>query len=157
MCDGISRRNLLQVGALALGGLTLPDLFRLKAAAGATNARPKSVIMLYLAGGPPHMDMYDLKPDAPAEFRGEFKPIKTNVPGFDICELLPLQAKIADKLTIIRNMRFYEQQHQATELLSGAPRMLLSPDGKPLEQLRRPDFGSVVNYLKPNQTSLPSY
>src|SRR5262245_6073931 len=105
LCDGLSRRDFLQVGALGLGGLTLADVLRVRArgAAPAKSSR-KSVIMIYLCGAPPHMDMYDLKPDAPAEYRGEFKPIHTAVPGMDICELMPLQAKIADKLTIIRNM-----------------------------------------------------
>src|SRR5689334_10137273 len=90
-CDGISRRNLLQIGALGLGGLTLPQLLALEARAGAASAksRHKSVIMIYCCGGPPHQDMYDLKVDAPAEIRGEFSPIKTAVPGIEICELLP--------------------------------------------------------------------
>ena len=97
LCDGHSRREFLQVGALGVGGLTLADLLRLQARAGEPTRTPhKAVIMIYLCGAPPHQDMYDLKPDAPAEVRGEFKPIKTNVPGFDICEQMPLQATIAD-------------------------------------------------------------
>ena len=75
--------------------------------------------MVYLNGGPSHIDMYDLKPDAPVEYRGEFKPIRTNVPGMDICELMPLQAKIADKLAIIRNMKFQQQGHTSPELYTG--------------------------------------
>jgi hypothetical protein len=66
----------------------------------------KAVIQIFLPGGPSHIDMYDMKPDAPVEFRGEFKPIQTNVPGIDICEHMPLQAKIMDKLAIVRNMSF---------------------------------------------------
>ena len=94
MCDGITRRNFLRVGALALGGLTLPDLLRSAAqAAEQRQPRRKSVILIWLAGGPSHIDMYDLKPNAPAEFRGEFKPIATNVPGIEISEHLPLQAQ----------------------------------------------------------------
>src|SRR5262249_53178860 len=106
-CDGLSRRNFLRVGALGFGGLTLADMFRFKAL-GAVKpiAAQKSVIFIYLGGAPPHIDMYDLKPEAPAEIRGEFKAIQTNVPGFDICELMPLQAKIADKLALVRNMQF---------------------------------------------------
>src|SRR5262245_20826894 len=92
-CDGISRRGFLQIGTLGLGGLTLADLLRLQGQGGMeSHSAPKSVIMVYLFGGPSHLDMYDLKPDAPAEIRGEFKPIKTNVSGFEICELMPLQA-----------------------------------------------------------------
>ena len=87
-CDRVTRRDFLRVGALGLGGLTLADVLRLRAQAGQTGS-PRAVIMVCLAGGPSHIDMYDLKPDAPADVRGDFKPIKTNVPGFDICELMP--------------------------------------------------------------------
>src|SRR5262245_32843188 len=105
--DGATRREVLRIGSLTLGGLTLTNLSRLQAQGGEKGrTAQKSVIMVYLFGGPSHIDMYDLKPDAPAEYRGEFKPIKTNVPGLEICELMPLQAKIADKLAIIRNMDF---------------------------------------------------
>src|ERR1700686_4425876 len=104
-CDGLSRRDFLKVGVLSVGGLTLAPLPRARAQASPVPCSPaKAIIMVYLNGGPSHMDMYDLKPDAPVEYCGEFKPIHTNVPGMDICELLPLQAKIADKIAIIRNM-----------------------------------------------------
>ena len=104
-CDGVSRRSFLQVGSLAVGGLTLPGLLRheseAKAAGGST--RRKSVILFWAAGGPSHIDMYDLKPEAPREIRGEFKPIHTNVPGIEISEHLPMQAQIMDKLAILRS------------------------------------------------------
>ena len=87
-CDGITRRSFLRIGGLALGGLTLPQILRAEAASGVRNPH-KAVIMIFLPGGPPHQDMFDLKMDAPAEIRGEFKPIKTNVPGIEICEHLP--------------------------------------------------------------------
>jgi hypothetical protein len=101
-CDGVSRRSFLQVGALCAGGLTLAGALRQEASAqlGGANRR-KAVIQIWLAGGPSHIDMYDLKPDAPAEFRGEFRPIATNVPGIDISEHLPLQAKQMDKPAIL--------------------------------------------------------
>ena len=101
----LTRRNLLRVGFVGVGGLTLPNLLRLQAAsaAGDKPANKKSVILVWLAGGPSHIDMYDLKPDAPAEFRGEFSPIRTNVSGIEISEHLPLQAKIMDKLAIVRS------------------------------------------------------
>src|SRR6266481_8256401 len=89
--DGVSRRDFLRLGALAVGGLTLADVLRLQAQAGSPGA-PKSVIMIYLPGGPTHLDTYDLKPGAPAEIRGELNPIQTNVPGMEICELMPKQA-----------------------------------------------------------------
>src|SRR5579864_5669510 len=91
-CDGINRRNFLKIGAFG-AGLSLADVLRLRAQAGtATGSSHKSAIMIFLPGGPSHIDMYDLKPNAPAEFRGEFKPIRTNVPGVEICEHFPLQA-----------------------------------------------------------------
>ncbi|HKA07719.1 MAG TPA: DUF1501 domain-containing protein, partial [Gemmataceae bacterium] len=93
MLDFFSRRTFLRVGTLALGGLSLPDLLRLRATGGQSPAgRKKSVILIWQAGGPSHIDMYDLKPDAPAEVRGEFKPIATNVSGIQIGEHLPRQA-----------------------------------------------------------------
>src|SRR5438128_2314174 len=137
-----SRREFLRTGTLAVGGLSLAQLLRLEAQ-GPQQARSshKSVIMIYLCGAPSHQDTYDLKPDAPAEYRGEFKPIKTNVPGMEICELLPLQAKIADKLAIIRNLRaLATDTHMPEELLSGFP---FGPDGGPasMKPGKRPTFG----------------
>jgi hypothetical protein len=99
-------------------------------------SRGKSVIMVYLNGGPSHMDTYDLKPDAPEGYRGEFRPIRTNVPGVQICEHLPLHAKIADKFAIVRNMKFEQQGHTAPELYTGFLRG------------NRPSFGSVVSKLR---------
>src|SRR5438876_11363060 len=100
--DGVTRRCFLHIGALTLGGLTLGDVLRLRAESPSPGRpRPKSVIMIHLSGGPSHLDMYDMKPGAPSEYRGEFRPTRTNVPGMDICELLPGQAKIADKFHIL--------------------------------------------------------
>lgn len=106
-CPGpMSRRRFLQLGSLALGGVGLNGLssMRLEAADGSAAGPDTSVIFVWLPGGPPHMETYDMKPDAPAEYRGEFRPIKTNVPGIDVCEHLPLHAKIADKYTLIRSI-----------------------------------------------------
>ncbi|HVC97130.1 MAG TPA: DUF1501 domain-containing protein [Pirellulales bacterium] len=142
--DPISRRGFLRVGALGLGGLTLADLLRLRAQGAAhPKASVKSIIMVYLHGGPSHIDMYDMKPGAPAEFRGQFNPIQTNVSGFDICELMPLQARIADKMSLIRNMSFMEyiEGHNPPLLLTGYPNTLQ-------KQSHRPTFGSVVSKLR---------
>jgi uncharacterized protein (DUF1501 family) len=86
---GASRRDFLLAGALGLGGLTLAELLRMRAEASEPRLPHKAVIFVYLFGGPSHVDTYDMKPDAPVEFRGEFKPIRSNVPGFDLCELMP--------------------------------------------------------------------
>src|SRR5262249_41157009 len=108
----------------------------------------RSVIMIYLEGGPSHIDMYDLKPNAPAGFRGEFRPIRTNVPGFDICELMPLQARITDKLSLIRSMRFEGfHGHHPPEVLTG---FVHSITATALERanFKKPAIGSVVSWLR---------
>ena len=109
-CDGVSRRSFLQVGAMGLGGLTLAGLLRAEAAAG-TGSSQKAIINIHLGGGPSHQDMFDLKPYAPREFRGEFNPIKTNVSGIEICEHLPLLAQMADKYAIIRSLVGMHDDH----------------------------------------------
>src|SRR5262245_27157425 len=105
-CDGVSRRSFLKVGAMGAMGLTLTDMLRMDAQAGAAGAAvsKKSLINIYLGGGPSHTDMFDLKPQAPSEFRGEFSPIATNVPGMEICELFPRLAKSADKFAVVRSV-----------------------------------------------------
>ncbi len=139
-----TRRDLLRLGAL--GGLSLPDVLRLRAQE-PTGKAPRAVIMVCLAGGPSHLDMYDLKPNAPSEVRGEFKPIKTVVPGFDICEHFPLQAGIADKLALVRSLQFVEpMQHELEEVYTGFPK-----------SAKRPSFGSVISRFKGDGTRGPSY
>ncbi|MBL8793884.1 MAG: DUF1501 domain-containing protein [Planctomycetia bacterium] len=141
---GISRRSFLQAGGLCIGGLTLADVLRLQAR-GATDrrGRNKAVIMIYLPGGPSHIDMFDLKPDAPVEYRGEFRPIRTNVPGMDVCEHLPLHAKMADKLAIVRNMVFGNSFHNGPlELETGFGGKGLGP------RPSRPGIGSVVSRIQ---------
>ena len=139
--DGISRRDILKVGALGLGGLTLADLLRLQAQGAAQpKSSVKSIIMVYLHGGPSHIDMFDMKPDAPAEVRGEFKPISTNLPGLNICELMPELAKVADKMTLIRNMCFLE--------FDNAHDPVLVYTGFHFRPIVRPTFGSIVSKLR---------
>jgi len=117
-CDGITRRSFLRIGGLALGGLTLPQILRAEATSGVRNPH-KAVIMIFLPGGPPHQDMFDLKMDAPAEIRGEFKPIKTNVPGIDICEHFPRLATMMDKFAIIRSIVGATGDHYAFQCHTG--------------------------------------
>ena len=101
LCNGITRRGFLQVGALGMGGLTLHQLLQLESQAGIRGSN-KAIIMIYLVGAPPHQDMYDLKPDAPDNIRGEFQPVSTNVPGIQICEHMPHLSRIMDKCIPLR-------------------------------------------------------
>src|SRR6516165_10665238 len=112
-CDGVSRRSFLRVGFLGLAGLTLADRLRLRAGAAGRGktSRDTAVILLWLGGGPSHIDMYDLKPDAPVEFRGEFKQIATNVPGIGIGEHLRLEARQMDKMAIVRSVTHTNAGH----------------------------------------------
>src|SRR5262245_24299085 len=98
-----SRRTFLQAGALTLGGLGLSELLAARAAAG-QSSRETAVVLLYLSGGASHLETYDLKPEAPIEYRSVFRTIATNVPGLEICEHLPRQAKLADKFSLIRSL-----------------------------------------------------
>jgi len=118
-CDGMSRRSFLQIGALGMGGLTLSQLLQLEAQGAAKPARQKSVIMVFLCGGPPHQDMYDIKIDAPTEVRGEFDPIPTSVPGIEICQLLPNLAKSMDKLVPIRTIVGCRDDHAGYQCFTG--------------------------------------
>src|SRR5207237_670890 len=107
-CTGpLGRREFLRLGTLGLGGLTLPELFRRREAVAAATGRSEpdtSVIFVWLPGGPPHLDMYDMKPNAPIEYRGPLRPINPTVPGLHVCELLPLHAKLAHKYNIVRSI-----------------------------------------------------
>jgi uncharacterized protein (DUF1501 family) len=134
-CDGISRRNVLKVGALGIGGLTLPGLMRAEAAAGKKSH--KAVIMVYLTGGLAHQDTFDLKPHAPAEVKGEFKPIPTNVPGVQFCEHLPRLAACMDKLVVVRSLVGQRDEHSSWQSYTGT-----TMDAAKREQ--KPHFGSVV-------------
>jgi hypothetical protein len=117
-CDGVGRRDFLKIGALATGGLMLADLFRHEARAGSSKS-PKAIINIYLAGGPTHLDTFDLKPEAPKEFRGEFQPIATNVPGMEICELMPRLARLGDKFAIVRSITGVRDEHSPRQSDSG--------------------------------------
>ena len=128
-CDGVSRRNFLRIGGLALGGMSLPQILHAEALShAATGKTPspssmshKGVIMIFLAGGPPHQDMVDMKPNAPVEVRGEFQPIRTNVPGIEICELMPRMAQMMDKFAIVRSLKGCVDRHEPHQCFSGHP------------------------------------
>ncbi len=136
-CDRLSRRNFLKIGTLGLGGLTLPQLLKAESIAGQRRST-KSVIMIYLVGGPPHQDMFDLKPLAPKEVAGPWRPIATNVPGFEICEAFPRLATIADKFTVIRSLVGNQSDHDAIQVFNGHHPRKPTPSGG------WPQFGSMV-------------
>lgn len=158
-CNGpVARREFLRVGALGLGGLTLPDLFRLRAAAEqapATHADDTAVIFLWLPGGPPHMETYDLKPNAPLDYRGEMAPISTTVPGLDVCELLPQHARIADKFNIIRSIA-----HNFSDHGGGHKRFMTGRDPRsPVDFVNDyPAVGSIVSKsFERRNAGVPNY
>jgi len=150
-CDGISRRAFLRVGTLGLGGLTLADLLRARGEA--VSGAKKSVIMVFLSGGPSHLDTYDMKPDLPAEYRGEFRPIQTKVAGLDICELMPRQAQIADRLAVLRGVRTVGN-HTGNEFFSAYSYEEGNGGSK---GIKRPPLGSVVSRLQSERPALPPY
>lgn len=140
LCDGLSRRSFLKIGGLALGGLSMPGILRAESQSNVGRSH-KSIIMIFLPGGPPHQDMWDLKMDAPTEIRGEFKPIKTNVSGIEICELFPRLAQRMDKLAIIRSMVGARDRHDAFQCLTGQLNDRQPPGGWPA-------LGSVLSKLR---------
>ena len=140
-CDGVTRRDFLKIGGLAFGGMSLPQLLRAEAQAGISRSH-KAVIMIFLAGGPPHQDMFDLKPDAPDGIRGEFNPIATNVPGLDICEHMPRLAKMMDKFAVIRSLVGAGGDHSAGQCLTGYQDMISKVQGG------RPSLGAIVSHLQ---------
>src|SRR6476661_1504484 len=152
-CDGVSRRNFLKIGALGLGGLTLPQLLRAESQSNGGWSRAKShkaVIMIFLPGGPAHQDIFDLKPDAPLEVRGEFKPIRTNVPGIQICEHLPQLARMMDRMALIRSIVGATGGHDAIQCLTGRTNRNMPPGGWPC-------MGSVVSKVQgPTNPYIPS-
>src|SRR5262249_42109460 len=150
-CDGLTRRNFLQIGAFG-AGLTLADMLRLRAEGDGPAARRttnKSAIMIYLPGGPSHMDMYDLKPEAPAEYRGEFRPIATNVTGVQICEHFPLQARMWDKLACIRSIVSVDEHSDSLVMTGYSQRENMTAN--------HPSFGSVVSKMRGTASNLPPY
>jgi hypothetical protein len=149
-CDGVSRRNFLKIGSLCLGGLALPDLLRAESQSGIRKSH-KAVIMIFLPGGPSHQDMFDLKLDAPAEIRGEFKPINTKVPGIQICEHMPRIAAVMDKLTVIRSMVGAKDNHDAFQCMTGHLNSNQPPGGWP-------SLGSVLSKLQgPVNKAVPAF
>lgn len=149
-CDGIARRDFLRVGALGVGGLSLSSYLQMTAAGEVqSNAKGKAGILIYLTGGPTHMDTFDLKPDAPAEYRGEFKPIKTNVAGVEISEHLPKLAQQADKFSVLRGVSHTLAAH-------ALGKMYMNSGNRPLPSLTYPSYGAVVTKEFEPQVGMPT-
>src|SRR5438105_1738352 len=146
-CDGLNRRNFLKIGAFG-AGLTLAGMLRAQAAAPTSTSR-KSAIMIYLPGGPSHMDMYDLKPEAPMEFRGEFKPIATNAPGVQICEHFPQQARMFDKLAVVRSIVSVDE-HSDSLVMTGYSE-------NTNRTAHHPSIGAVVSRVRSGRADVPPF
>jgi hypothetical protein len=147
-CDGVSRRDLFRIGGLTALGLTLADWFRLRAlAAPAAQAKARSCILIWLDGGPSHLETFDLKPEAPQEVRGPFSPIATRVPGIDLCEFMPRTAQAMDKIAVIRSVTSPLGEHNfgAHYLLTGY---------KPTPVLQYPSFGAVVAHVRNSNSEI---
>jgi hypothetical protein len=163
LCDGISRRELLRIGGLSALGLSLPDLLRASQTAAPpkgiindpTFGRAKNIVYVWLQGGPPQHETFDPKPDAPSEIRGPFKPIQTNIPGIQFCELLPRISRMADKLAVVRSLHTDNDLHDASgyEVLTGY--RYTGVNSRQISPTDWPYFGSVVKVVKPSEKLPP--
>src|SRR5262249_23104775 len=149
----LNRRDFFRAGGASLFGLTMADFFKARAqAASKPGAKAKQMILFWLAGAPPHQDMFDMKPETPPPFGSELKPGQTNVPGIDFCELMPRLAKTADKFTILRSVGIGNEKWEhsgALYWLTGNPRTK--------DTLKYPMYGSVVSKELPALPGLPSF
>src|SRR5687767_7377818 len=157
LCDGLSRRDVLRVGGAGLLGLSLPDLLRAASTAGRTRAR--SLIVMFLEGGPAHQDLWDMKPDAPEGVRGEFRPIATTVPGLQFCEHLPMLARQAHHLTLVRSVHHTIGDHNAGAYFAltgrdpaAGSRLITTPAADNF-----PPLGAVLAKLRPSGRALPDF
>ena len=158
-CQGVSRRAMLQAGALGAIGLSLGDVLRQEALSQQQNPRAKSVILLWLWGGPSHLETFDMKPGAPLEYRGPYRPVRTNVPGIEICELLPQLAQRADKYTLIRSLNHTSNDHgiAGTIGLTGSDFGATSLSGQVLPGLIQPTHGSIVSKVRGFEPTMPRF
>src|SRR5436853_3222025 len=158
VCLGPStRRDFLRIGLLGLGGLSLPDLLAARAAAGPVPP-DTSVILFWMWGGPSQLETYDLKPDAPSEYRGPFRPIRTTVPGLDVCELFPRQARLGHRVALVRSLHHTMSSHNdgSIEVLTGKTPAVADPTSTARSE--HPDFGVIASRsrgLRPD--GLPQY
>ena len=148
-CDGISRRDMLRAGTLSVGGLSLSGYLKMADAGQITPGRASRAIFIELPGGPSHLDTFDLKPDAPDEIRGSFKPIKTNVPGIQISEHLPHLAGVMDKFAILRGVSHTLAAHRLGQ-------EYVNTGSKPIPALEYPSYGAVVSKEQPSDAEIPT-
>ena len=139
-CDGVSRRDFLKIGALGMGGMALPQILQAESSAGLKRSN-KAIIMIYLPGGPSHLDMYDIKEDAPVEVRGEFRAISTSVPGLRVCEHMPRLAANMDKFVAVRSLVGQVDQHSSFQCMTGRVEQNQPPGGWP-------SIGSVLSKMQ---------
>lgn len=156
-CDGVSRRNFVQLGLAGMASIGLPQIIQAKEQSQSlgTSAKDTSIIMIWLDGGPGHMDMYDMKPQAPAEYRGLWNPIRTNVSGMELTELYPLQAKCADKFSIVRSLHHNQGDH-----FTGGHYMLTGRGGASGAdtQGKSPFVGAIATKLTgPRKPGMPAH
>jgi hypothetical protein len=157
-CDGMSRRSFLELGVAGMASVGLPELLRAREASAASGSPKKntSVVLIWLDGGPSHMDLYDMKPDAPAEYRGIWRPIRTKVPGLDVTELFPKQARVTNKFSIVRSLH-----HDTGDHFAGGHRMLTTKDlgvSGANTPTRFPSIGAIVSReCGPRRRGLPAY
>jgi hypothetical protein len=159
-CDGATRRDVLHIGAIGLGGLTLPGLLRASSAStSGRKARAKSAILLFLNGGPSQLDMWDLKPEAPEEIRGTFRPIDTAVPGIRISEHLPRTARLARHYALLRAVRHTTANHPAASywMMVGSPIQRNAPQVVSMSREDRPHAGAALAKLLPPRPGLPPF
>lgn len=147
-CPGFSRRDVLRLGAVGLSALTLPNILRAERAGAKPKA--KNVIFIWQQGGPPHQDMWDMKPDAPAEFRGEFKPIPTDLPGYTVCELMPQLARQVKRLCILRGVNHHIPDHNPASMY------MLGSGNPPSPAMKYPSWSAVVKKETPEVPGLPT-
>src|SRR5579859_681545 len=141
LCSGWTRREMLRAGGLGLLGISLADYLR------RSFGRAKSCILLYLYGAPSQLETFDMKPDAPVEIRGELKPIRSRLPGLDVCELLPNAARVMDRVTVVRSLTHPYPLHGVAYALTGVPQIDVPMELNPRDGRHWPFLGSVVDYL----------
>jgi uncharacterized protein (DUF1501 family) len=156
-CAGLNRRDFLKAGGLTMLGLGLGDLLQLRAEAAAGAGRPMNCIFIWLDGGPTHYETFDPKPDAPSEIRGEFKPIPTTVPGIQVCETLPLTAKVMAHCAVIRSLSHHDSNHGGGihYMFTGAPTPV--PVGCGASVSFHPAYGAFVAHERRSPSGLPAY